>query len=136
MRSKFSILLAVLALVASTLACAIGGELTLDNARMSFDQDGKNVTTTFSSTDVFYAVADLSNAPIGTKVDIKWIAVDVPGEDANSVFSEQNYVTDTDAFTGIVYFQLSNDSGWPSGSYKAELYLNGALAQTLAFSVQ
>lgn len=136
MKSKFSILLAVLALIASTLACAIGGELSLTNARMSTDSDGKNVTTTFSSTDVFYVVADLANAPTGTKVDAKWIAVDIPGEQANSVFKEMNYVTDTDNFSGIVYFELSNDSGWPAGSYKAELYLNGVLAQSLDFTVQ
>ena len=136
MKSKFSILLAVLALIASTLACAIGGELSLTNARMSTDSDGKNVTTTFSSTDVFYVVADLANAPTGTKVDAKWIAVDIPGEQANSVFKEMNYVTDTDNFSGIVYFELSNDSGWPAGSYKVELYLNGALAQSLDFTVQ
>jgi len=136
MKYKFSILLAVLALIASTLACAIGGELSLTNARMSTDSDGKNVTTTFSSTDVFYVVADLANAPTGTKVDAKWIAVDIPGEQANSVFKEMNYVTDTDNFSGIVYFELSNDSGWPAGSYKAELYLNGVLAQSLDFTVQ
>jgi len=136
MKSKFSILLAVLALLASTLACAVGGELSLTNARMSTDSDGKNVTTTFSPTDVFYVVADLANAPTGTKVDAKWIAVDIPGEQANSVFTETNYVTDTDNFSGIVYFELSNDSGWPAGSYKVELYLNGALAQSLDFTVQ
>ena len=136
MKSKFSILLAVLALLASTLACAVGGELSLTNARMSTDSDGKNVTTTFSPTDVFYVVADLANAPTGTKVDAKWIAVDIPGEQANSVFKETNYVTDTDNFSGIVYFELSNDSGWPAGSYKAELYLNGVLAQSLDFTVQ
>jgi hypothetical protein len=136
MKSRFSILLAVLALIASTLACAVGGGLSLTNARMSTDSDGKNVTTTFKPADTFYAVADLSNAPVGTKVDAKWIAVDVPGEQANSVFKETNYVTDTDGFSGIVYFQLSNDSGWPAGSYKVEFYLNGALAQSLEFSVQ
>ena len=136
MKSKFSILLAVLALLASTLACAVGGELSLTNARMSTDSDGKNVTTTFSPTDVFYVVADLANSPTGTKVDAKWIAVDIPGEQANSVFKETNYVTDTDNFSGIVYFELSNDSGWPAGSYKVELYLNGALAQSLDFTVQ
>jgi len=136
MKSNFSILLAVFALIASTLACAVGGELSLTNARMSLDQDGKNVTTTFKPTDALYAVADLSNAPKGTKVDAKWIAVDVPGEQANSVFKETNYVTDTDGFSGIVYFQLTNDNGWPAGSYKVEFYLNGALSQTLEFKVQ
>jgi hypothetical protein len=121
MKPKFSILLAVLALIASTLACAVGGELSLTNARMSFDSDGKDVTTMFSSTDTIYAVADLDNAPAGTKVDAKWIAADVSGEEPNSVFQETNYVTDTDDFAGIVYFELTNESGWPAGSYKVEV---------------
>lgn len=136
MKSKISILLAVLALIASTLACSLGGELSLENGRMAFDQDGTNVTTTFSSTDAFYAVADLNNAPVGTRVDAKWIVVDIPGEEANSVFQEQNFVNDTEGFTGIVYFQLTNDNGWPAGSYKVELYLNDTLSQTMTFSVQ
>lgn len=136
MKSRLSILLAVSALIASALACAVGGELSLENARMAFDSDGQNVTTTFSPSDVFYVVADLNNAPAGTVVDAKWIAVSVEGSGANEVFYEQSYENSEDGFTGIVYFQLSNDSPWPTGSYKVELYLNGALTQTVAFSVQ
>lgn len=137
MRSKFFVMLAVLTLIASTLACAAGGgELSLENARMSFDQDGKNVTSTFSPSDVFYAVADLNNAPAGTVVDTKWITVNVSGEKAGNVFYKQNVTTDADNFTGTVYFQLSNDNGWPAGDYKVEFYLNGTLSQTVEFSVQ
>ena len=69
MKNKFVVLLAVLALVVSSLACAFGNtELGLTNLRMAFDEDGNNPTTTFSTTDVFYAVADLANAPQGTQV--------------------------------------------------------------------
>ncbi len=136
MKSKISILLAVLALIASTLACGVGGELSLENARMAFDSEGKNVTTAFSPSDVFYVVADLSNAPVGTVVDAKWAAVSVAGLAPNEVFYEQSLRNDEEGFTGTVYFQLFNDSLWPTGSYKVELYLNGALTQTVAFSVQ
>ena len=66
MNNKFVVLFAVLSLVASSLACAVGNtELGLTNLRMAFDQDGKNPTTTFAPTDVFYAVADLATAPPG-----------------------------------------------------------------------
>jgi hypothetical protein len=136
MKSKISILLAVLALVASTLACSLGGSLTLENARMAFDSEGRNVTTSFSPSDVFYVVADLSNAPVGTVVDAKWAAVSVAGLSANEVFYEQSLSNDEEGFTGTVYFQLFNDSLWPTGTYKVELYLNGTLSQTVTFTVR
>ena len=135
MKKLFPVLLAVLALVASSLACSLT-EMSLDNARMAFDQDGKNVTSTFSSTDVFYAVADLSNAPNGTKVIAKWVAVNIEGEDPGSVFQEQTLDITEDSFSGTIYFQLSNDGGWPSGDYKIDLYLNDALTQSITFNVQ
>lgn len=133
--NKLSVLLAVLALIAASLACSTG-ELSLENPRMAFDSDGNNVTTTFSPSDVFYAVADLNNAPVGTVVNSKWYAVSVEGMGANEMFYEQSLNNDTEGFTGTIYFQLSNDSPWPAGSYKVELYLNSALMHTVAFSVQ
>jgi len=135
MKKLFPVLLAVLALVASSLACSLT-EMSLDNARMAFDENGESATSTFSSTDVFYAVADLSNAPTGTKVVAKWIAVNIEGEEPGSVFQEQTLDITEDNFSGIIYFQLSNDTGWPNGDYKVELYLNDALAQTVTFNVQ
>ncbi|NWG06358.1 MAG: hypothetical protein HXY35_06685 [Chloroflexi bacterium] len=135
MKKLFPVLLAVLALVASSLACSLT-ELSLENARMAFDENGENVTSTYSSSDVFYAVADLNNAPTGTAVVAKWIAVNIEGEEPGSVFQEQTLDITEDSFTGTIYFQLSNDSGWPSGDYKVELYLNGTLTQSVSFNVQ
>ena len=135
MKKLFPVLLAVLALVASSLACSLT-EMSLQNARMAFDQDGKQVTSTYSSSDIFFAVADLNNAPAGTAVVAKWIAVNIEGEEPGSVFQEQTLDISEESFTGTIYFQLSNDSGWPNGDYKVELYLNGALTQTVTFNVQ
>ena len=54
MKNRLLVLLAVLSLVVSSLACAVGNtELRLSNLRMAFDQNGETVTTTFSPTDVF-----------------------------------------------------------------------------------
>ena len=135
MKKLFPVLLAVLALVASSLACSFT-ELSLTNARMAFDEDGKNVTSTYSSSDVFYAVADLNNAPKDTAVVAKWIAVNIEGEEPGSVFQEQTLDITEDSFTGTIYFQLSNDTGWPNGDYIVEMYLNGALTQSVSFNVQ
>ena len=135
MKKLFPVLLAVLALVASSLACSLT-EMSLENARMAFDQDGVNVTSTYSSTDVFYAVADLNNAPQGTVLEAKWIAVNVEGYDANFEFQTQSLDITEETFTGTIYFQLSNDSGWPTGDYQVDLYLNGELKQSVTFNVQ
>jgi hypothetical protein len=137
MKNKFVVLLAVLSLVTSSLACAaLSTELGLTNLRMAFDQDGNNVTTTFAPTDIFYAVADLANAPQGTKVDAKWTAVNAADTEPNLEFQTQTLDITEESFSGSIYFQLSNDEGWPTGQYKVDLYLNGTLAQTAEFSVQ
>lgn len=137
MKSRFMVLIAVLVLVVSSLACAVGNtELGLTNLRMAFDQDGENVTTTFAPTDVFYAVADLANAPQGTVVEAKWIAVNAADTEPNLEFQTQTLDITEESFTGNIYFQLSNDEGWPTGQYRVDIYLNGALAQSAEFSVQ
>lgn len=135
MKKWFPVLLAALALVASSLACSLT-EMSLENARMAFDQDGVNVTSTYSSSDVFYAVADLNNAPNGTALEARWIAVNVEGYDANFEFQTQPLDITEETFTGTIYFQLSNDNGWPTGDYKVDLYLNGELKQSVTFNVQ
>jgi hypothetical protein len=137
MKNKFVVLLAMVSLVVSSLACAFGNtELGLTNLRMAFDQDGNNPTTTFSSTDVFYAVADLANAPQGTQVEARWTAVNAADTEPNLEFQTQTLDITEESFSGTIYFQLSNDDGWPAGQYKVDLYLNGTLAQTAEFSVQ
>ena len=137
MKNKFVVLLAVLALVVSSLACAFGNtELGLTNLRMAFDEDGNNPTTTFSTTDVFYAVADLANAPQGTQVEARWTAVNAADTEPNLEFQTQTLDITEESFSGTIYFQLSNDDGWPTGQYKVDLYLNGTLAQTAEFNVQ
>ena len=51
---KLSILLAVLALIISTLACALGGEPTLSNVRTAKDQDGAQPASIFATTETVF----------------------------------------------------------------------------------
>jgi len=133
-------MLAVVALLAATLACTLflgNREMSLGNVRMAYDSDGNNPTDVFSPTDLFFVVADLKNAPAGTVVEAKWIAVQIAEYDPGELIYEQaiNDFTD-DKFTGTIYFQLSNDDGWPVGEYRVDVYLNGTFVETAAFSVQ
>ena len=141
MKKNLSILLALGALLAATLACSLvtGGpaELGLENLHMAFDEGGDNPTTVFSPSDVFYVVGDLKNAPAGTVVEAKWLAVQIEGYDPGELIYEQSINDFTDeSFNGTIYFQLSNDNGWPVGDYKADIYLNGTFAQSVPFSVR
>ncbi len=133
---KISVILAVLALVISTLACAtFSGEPSLTNPRMSTDSDGVNTTTAYSSNDIFYAVADLSNVQTGSVVDAKWYLVSAADYDPGEIESSTLTIDDQQLYS-YVSFELSSDESWPVGEYKVELYLNGTLSQTINFSVQ
>jgi hypothetical protein len=141
MNKKVSVLLAVAALFVASLACSLfaGGsaEMSLENLRMAFDQEGNSPTTEFSSSDIFYVVGDLQNAPAGTVVEAKWLAVQIEGYDPGELIYEQAISDFTDeSFTGTIYFQLSNDAGWPAGEYKVDVYLNGVFVQSASFSVR
>ncbi len=137
MKSKISILLAVLALIASTLACS-AGEMKLENPRMAKDEAGTQPVTSYGPNDVFYVVADLSNATKGTTIEAKWYVVNVPDVEAGPISTDAPTILtiDQDYFSGYVSFQLSSASAWPAGEYKAELYLNNALTHTVNFTVQ
>jgi hypothetical protein len=133
---KISVTFAVIALMISTLACSFGGgEPSLDNPRMSKDSEGNEATTMYSSGDVFYAVADLSNVETGSIVDAKWYLVSAADYDPGEIESSSLIIEDKSLYN-YVSFELTNKTGWPVGEYKVELYLNGALAHTINFSVK
>jgi len=141
MNRKLPVLLALLSILAATLACNFvtgsSGEMSLENLHMAFDQDGNNPTTVYESFDVFYVVGDLNNAPAGTVVEAKWLAAQIEGYEPGELIYEQAISDFTDeSFSGTIYFQLSNDNGWPAGDYEVEVYLNGNYVQAVSFSVQ
>jgi len=141
MSKKLPVIFALFALLITTLACSLvtGGskEIGLENLRMAFDQDGNNPTTVFAPSDVFYAVGDLKNAPAGTTVEAKWLAVQIEGYESGELIYEQTINDFTEeSFNGAIYFQLSNDAGWSVGGYKVDVYLDGNFVGSLPFSVQ
>jgi hypothetical protein len=131
--NKLPILLAIVALAISILAC--GGSVSTANigeAWLSNDAEGDNRTTTFSQSDVMNLFIDLKNAPADTELKVIWTAVNADGVEPNFVINESSYTSGSDT----IHFDLSNDNLWPVGSYKADIYLNGELDRTLTFEVQ
>jgi hypothetical protein len=133
------VLLAVFALTLASMACALGGELSFENPRMSKDDTGDTPVTTFAPSDTFFVVADLNNAEQGMYVEAKWYLVSAEGYEPSPIETDSGNILSVteDSFTGMISFSLfSIDGAWPQGEYKVELYLNGALAHTLNFSVR
>ena len=135
--NKISILLAVIALIISSLACAFGGEPALSNVRTAKDQDGTQPSTVFATTDTVYVVSDLSNGVKGNVVNSKWYAVEVADTEPNLLLDEADISIDEDkSYSLYFYFPPPLDGQWPVGSYKVEIYFNGVLNSTVPFTVQ
>jgi len=130
---KFPMLLALMALILSTLACEFSASTAnISDAWMSTDEEGTERVTVFAQETEFYAQVDLQNAPDDTTLKAVWIAVEVQDTDPNFVINETEFATGD----GQVHFTLSNDNLWPTGKYKVDLYMNGELANTLEFEVR
>ena len=85
-------------------------------------------TTTFAKTDSVYASVATSGGT-GGSLAARWTFQDgqVVDETTQSVGAAGPAVTE---------FHVSKPSGWPTGSYKVEILLNGAPAQSKEFRVQ
>jgi hypothetical protein len=89
--------------------------------------------TTFATMDdVFVAVSTTTGDPAASvpgKLGVKWTHTD-----SNQVIHEE---TKDVVFSGsgVTNFRISKSDGWPAGSYRVEISLNGALAQARNFQV-
>jgi hypothetical protein len=64
----------------------------------------------------------------GTKITARWF-----GPDGNQL-TEDTIVTD-EAGDGYTSFHAANTNGWAPGTYRVEILLDGALAQSVTFTV-
>ncbi len=137
MRSKkLSILLAVIALFLAQLACAVG-EPTLSNVRTARDSDGAQPATTFGVFDTVYVVSDLANGVAGNVITSRWYAENVEGVDPNFLIDEADINVTEETFNGTIYFYFEPPAdGWPTGTFRVEIYFNGTLTGTAQFSIQ
>lgn len=90
--------------------------------------------TSFAPTDTIYAAVSTGTsdpaASIASKLGAKWTHVD-----SNQTVHEEarDIVLAGD---GVIDFQISKPDGWPTGKYKVEIMLDGAVVQTREFDVK
>ena len=131
---KLSILIAVVVLLASVLACGSSVPAGVSNIYMANDVDGNNKTTTFASNDVIYVFFDVNQIESGAQFQINWYALDVEGQDPATPFVVTDYTYTGEA---TVYAQIeSTTGGFPAANYKVEIYLDGAKVGEQQFNVQ
>ena len=132
--TRIQIFIAVIVLIFSSLACeASVSTAKISDVYLTSNELKSGETITFSNDQTFYCVVEVSSAPDDTTLKAVWTAVDAEGVDPGYLIDEVELTTDgNNTFT----FDLSNDSLWPVGTYKVEIYMNGDLEKTLDFSVQ
>ena len=107
--------------------------VTLGNA---VGADGKVAapSASFAKADTIYAVVETqtsdATASVPGKLSAKWTHVD-----SSQVITEESKDF---AFTGpgTTTFQISKPDGWPTGKYKVEISLDGAVVNTTDFEVK
>ena len=132
---KFSIFLALALVLAVTLACsALNTGPSVTNFRMTTDEGGKNTTTSYSPSQAFNVFFDISGIQPGTAFQAKWYAVNAEGFDSSSPLKVSDYTYEKDVSS--IYFQLTYSDNWPTGTYRVEVYMDGAKVGEQQFSVQ
>ena len=90
--------------------------------------------STFAPKDTIYAAVSTGTsdpaASVAGKLGAKWTHVD----SSQTVHEETKDLTL--AGDGVTDFQISKPDGWPTGKYKVEIMLDGAVVQTREFEVK
>jgi hypothetical protein len=111
-------------------------DVYVETLSMAKDKDGDpgDTTTSFEPGDhTIHCVADLNKAKSGTAVKFIWKAVDVE-DSKNGEIKTIDY--STKSFENKVHAHLTLPRDWPKGSYKVEVYINGALDKTVNYTVE
>jgi hypothetical protein len=84
--------------------------------------------STFATSDKIYASV-ASDGPNAGKLSAKWTHID-----SNQTVHEES--KDIPAGPQVTQFEISKPDGWPTGRYKLEVSLDGAVVQTREYEVK
>lgn len=134
-RTRFTIALFAICLLAfALLACQFsigGGEPSVETAVMARSLDANyepvEMTNVFDPTDVFYCSVKVTDLEKGSEVTARWFF-------GSEFLGEYTYTAEAGG-SGYIGFNLSPAGTWSAGNYRVDIYLDGELAQSAAFSV-
>ncbi len=127
------ILVCAALLVAS---CSPFSRNQLSNLRMTTDQTGKTTATVYTPLQEFCVFADVRGIKTGSVIQARWIATKAQGVAPDTKINTSDYIYQPGV--AHVYFKLAtwDDSSWPVGSYRVDLFVDGKPAGQQTFSVQ
>lgn len=99
----------------------------LGNAIGADNKIGSPISTFATSDKVYASVA--SDGPNAGKLSAKWTHID-----SNQTVHEES--KDIPAGPQVTQFEISKPDGWPTGKYKLEVSLDGAVVQTREYEVK
>lgn len=111
-------------------------DVYVEKISMAKDKDGSpgDTTTEFAPSDhTIHCVINLNKAKGGTQIKFVWKAVDVTGIQSGDLTTVEY---STKSFENLVHSHLTRPSDWPTGTYEADVYINGALDKTIKFTVE
>ena len=111
-------------------------DIYIEKISMAKDKDGSpgDTTTSFEPSDrTIHCVINLNKAKGGTNIKFVWKAVDVSGVQSGDLTTVE-YTTKS--FENLVHSHLTRPSDWPTGTYEADVYINGALDKIIKFTVE
>jgi hypothetical protein len=111
-------------------------DVYVDRISMAKDNNGEpgDTTTSFEPGDhTVHCVINLNKAKSGTTVKFVWKAVDVE-DSKNGELTTVDYTTKS--FENKIHAHLTPKRDWAKGSYKVEVYINGALDKTINYTVE
>ena len=80
-----------------------------------------------------HCVATLKDAKAGTQMKFAWWIVDAEGT-TNKRIKEIDYTTG--ALENVVHGHLTLPQDWPTGKYKVQVFVNGDLDKTVAYTIE
>jgi hypothetical protein len=110
-------------LLVSAVACSFSvSTANISSLKLGTDKTASTATTSFTSNDTIYGVAEVSNAPSKVKVKGTFIVDNVEGEKSGPVPGLETTVDLPGSGTATFTF-TPPPTGWPKGKYKLEVVM-------------